>query len=646
MRRLPCSFLLTLGLILGTLLGCGGGESPPAPDAGPPPVPDAGPPDAGPPDAGPPVDLVPPSVTSHSPANGAIAVPPESRIEIAFSEPMRTSEGLLQIIPGAPFPDNGLVKVRAEDWDASGRQVSMAFPNGLPRKTKLTVILAQFLDVAGNPVQPSVTFSFTVGDGEPPRVTSSTPSEGASQVPLSTSEVSFTFNEPMNTSAGSLVALGGLTLGQAVWTSPQVLTAPIISPLVNDGLYSVRLDGFLNVHGKALDGTPSLGDGKLDFGTGPDVIPPTVASTSPPEGATDVAPEYTSIVVVTFSEPMKKTVGKAELVDGSTKTVLTPAWSDDGFTVTYDVQFRLRHNAALGIAFTGFQDLVGNALEPKAYLGNGVLNFTTAVDTTKPYLENSAPVDGAQDVYPVEVYLTGGNPATGFRKRLSFLFSEPMNTSITRVTLHESANPGTFRSFDGVWEADRRTLNVTITPAATGQPPLADTRLYYVDLTGMKDASGNPLETAFPGPGGDGRVEFRTADDQPRLDHACGHALSVSPTAVTATATITGATPRTDQLHGHYAVTLPGANASFMGYTRMRLGFERLYYVFLSRDLPLVVTDATNGAQLAVTQEPVPVACDALKSMATFRSTANPELRVRFGQTAAPTFRFVLEEQD
>jgi methionine-rich copper-binding protein CopC len=643
MLRLPRPLLLAFGLLWGPLVGCGGGDTPPAVDAGPPPV-DAGPPDAGPVDAGP-LDRVPPIVTAHSPENGAVAVPPDRRIELTFSEPMQTQQGLLQLLPETAFPDNGRVKVRPQDWDATGRQVSFAFPGGLPVETEVTVTASQFLDLAGNPL-PTFTFRFTVSDGQPPRVTASSPSEGASRVPLDTAQVSFTFNEPMDTRVGSLAPVGGLTLGAATWTGTQVLTAPITRALVNNVQYGVRLEGFRNVHGQAFSGAPTLGDGKLDFGTGPDLTPPTVVSSSPTEGATDVVTEYTTRVVLTFSEPMKKTVGKAELVDGSTRTVLTPTWTQDGFSVSYDVTFLLRHNAALGIALTGFQDAVGNALDPKPYLGNGVLDFRTVVDTTRPYLESSDPVDDAQNVYPAEVYLTGGNPATGLRKRFTFVFSEPMDTRVTRVTLHETASPGTFRSFDGAWGTDRRTLTVTIAPVATGQLPVAETRAYYMDLTGLKDAAGNTVETTFPGPGGDGRIGFLTLSDLPWLDHACAHALATSPTAVTATATFSGATPRTDTLHAHYALTLPGGNGSFTGYTRMRLGFERLYHAFMNREVPLEVTDGTNGAVLEVTLEAVPPACAALTHMATFRSTSNPELRARFGPAPAAALRLVVEEHD
>jgi hypothetical protein len=644
MLRLPCPLLLAVGLLWGPLVGCGSGDTSPEVDAGPPP-PDAGPTDAGIPDAGP-ADQVPPIVTSHVPAEGAVAVPPDRRLELVFSEPMRTQEGVLQFLPEVAFPGNTQVRVRPEHWDGAGRQLSFALPGGWPLETEVTVSASQFMDVAGNRMPAPFTLHFTVSDGQPPRVTASSPGEGASRVPLDTAQVSFTFNEPMDTRVGSLMPAGGLTLGPATWTDARVLTAPITSTLVNNGQYSVRLEGFRNVHGRAFNGAPTLGDGKLDFGTGPDLTPPTVVSASPAEGATGVATEYTTQVVLTFSEPMKKTVGKAELVDGSTRTVLSPKWQPDGFSVSYDVTFLLRHNASLGIALTGFQDAVDNALDPEPYLGNGVLDFKTALDTTRPYLESSNPVDGAQEVYPAEVYLTGSNPATGLRKRFTFVFSEPMDTSVNRVTLHETASPGTFRSFNGAWGPDRRTLTVTATPPATGQLPVAETRAYYMDLTGLKDAAGNTVDTSFPGPGGDGRIGFLTLADIPWLDHACAHALSATPTAVTATASASGSSPRTDVLHGLYAVTLPGGNGSFTGYARMRLGFERLYHAFFSRDVALEVTDAANGAVLAVTQEPVPPACGELTHMATFRSTSNPELRARLGPVPAASFRFVLEEHD
>src|SRR5688572_28950993 len=163
MRRL-CVFALCAAFhALALSTGCGGGDNPP-PDAGPPPPPpppDAGPPDAGPkPDAGP-LDLLPPTVLNYLPANGSRDVPPETQIEVNFSEPMQTDRGTLQIIPGAQLPSGGLLTARAENWDPTRRTARFSFPQGLPLRTELSVTVSNFSDVAGNPMQGTVSFRFT-----------------------------------------------------------------------------------------------------------------------------------------------------------------------------------------------------------------------------------------------------------------------------------------------------------------------------------------------------------------------------------------------------------------------------------------------------------------------------------------------------
>jgi hypothetical protein len=633
MRRLSLLLLCAFCYALVLSPGCGGGEDP-VPDAGPPPPPppvDSGVPDAGKTDAGP-VDLTPPTVVSYSPADGTIAVPPESLIEVNFSEAMRIDRGTLQLQPGTSLPNNGVFTVRPEDWDFAKKKVLFSFPGRLPVKTRLTASLGNFADLAGNPMPGVVTFTFTTSDGNPPRVTNCSPVENAASVPLDTTEVSFTFSEPMDTRVGTLVPGGGLTLGPTAWIGNQVVSAIITSGLATNGIYTVRLDGFRNVYGKALDGVPTLGDGKLDFGTGPDITKPTVTRASPEEGSI-VTPETNLFAVFTFSEPMDKTQGTAVLVDGTTRTTLTPAtWSEDGFNVTYDVEFRLRHGATLRIELLGFRDRAGNSLDATAVLGgNSALDFTTTADTTKPSVIGNNIPDGAINVYPVEVYATGASPATAYRKVFTFRFSEPMNTGITRVTLHEANNPTAFRNIDGLWTGPRD-LKVTITPPAAGLLPMLDDFAYYLDLTGLKDPAGNSLDVTV-GSLGNGRLEFRTLPNYVLLNHACEHAVTLAPTAIAATVSATATSPRTDQAHALYGITLPSNGTSYSGYTRAQLNLDADYTFFLNRNTQVQITDPANSTvNVLVTQEPVVPACPEITHRATFHSPAGSSvLNLRFG---------------
>lgn len=647
MRRLAVLVLCATCFALPLSIGCGGGGET-TPDAGPqpppPPPPDSGTPDAGPkPDAGP-IDLQPPTVLSVSPADQTQAVPPESSIEVTFNEEMQTGRGYLQISPGTDFPNNGLISVTPQNWDATRTKATFTFSQGLPVNKNLTVNVTNFVDVAGNAMRQAYSFTFAVSNGQPPSVTDSSPVEGAASVPLSTSEVSFTFNVAMDTSVGTLVPGAGLTLGAAVWTDNQHLKAPITSALVNNANYTVQLNGFLNTRGKALDGTIYLGDGKLTFSTGPDVTAPTVVDGSPAEGATGVLPENTQYVVITFSEPMDKTMGKADLyLNGTKTTTLTPVWASDGFSVTYDVQFKLKYSAAVRVVLTGFKDKSANALNSTPYLGDGALTFSTGADTVKPYVISSNPAEGEQ-IYPVEVYATGGNPATAWRKIFTFQFSEQMNTSITRVDLHEKQNPSSYRILDGVWSADQRTMTITVYPPVQGQLPLIDDYFfYYMDLTGLKDLAGNLLDPTVPVLG-DGHLDFETLPDFKLLDHACEHALLQQPIAVTATTNYSGSSPRADQQHTRYELTLPSNGTSFTGYTQLQLPTLSRYTLFTDGDVPLTIADpASPNSPLVVSRAAVYSACTGITNRAVFETTAVQTLQMRSGPFSAAKYRLIIE---
>ncbi len=626
MRRLSLPLLCAICYALALSSGCGGGEDP-RPDSGTPyvpPIPDAGTPDAGP--SGP-VDLIPPSLVSTTPANNAIAVPAESSISVTFSEAMNPNRGLLQLNPG-----NILLQAKPENWDAARRTVTLKPAQGLPLTKTVTINLVDFGDAAGNPLFTPASFSFTVTDGQPPRVTVASPIEGASQVPLTTSAVIFTFNEPMDTTAGSLTAGGGLAIGTPAWsTDKQQLSVPV-SGLVYNGNYSIRLQGFRNLIGKVFDGNEYLGDGKLDFGTGPDITPPTVTDSSPAEGTSGVPADSTSLLIVNFSEPMNA-VGTATLVDGTTRTTLPPQWATDGFSVTYDVLDRFRPGATLRVEFTGFADKVGNALDPVPYLGDGRLNFTTAVDTARPAVIASSPTEGTLDVYPNEVYLKTTSPAaTDLRKIITLQFNEPMDTSITGATLYAPSDGSVPpRPLTGVWSANRRTLTFTILSPPTGGPPLAQLREYALDLTNHKDPSGNPIDTTHPLLR-DARLNFSTDGDDAVLNLACQDMLTKTVTPVTATSSSSASSPRTDALRQRYEVTLPASGAQFQGFSRFLPGPNAHYSVFLSKDVLTVLTDATSGAFVDVTQGAADAACPGhITYRVDFDRTANPELRMRFG---------------
>jgi hypothetical protein len=278
MSRLPLAALLIACCALPLAPGCGGDDPklPPSPDAG-------SPPDGGTPDAGT-SDTTPPTVVSTTPAEGAQNVASASTFVVEFSEPMKPGQGTVRLTPGD-------VELRAStgQWDTARRSVTLRPAQPLPVSTEVSATVGtDFADAAGNALAAPFTFRFTVRDDQAPRVVSASPAEGASQVPLDDAELILTFSEPMDTSVGTLVPGGGLSLGAAEWAG-NTLKAPL-SGLAHDGTYTVELQGFKDAAGNALDTVAYLGDGRLDFSTGADTFAPTVTSSSPAEGATDIYP--------------------------------------------------------------------------------------------------------------------------------------------------------------------------------------------------------------------------------------------------------------------------------------------------------------------------------------------------------------------
>jgi hypothetical protein len=219
-----------------------------------------------------------------------------------------------------------------------------------------------------------------------------------------------------------------------------------------------------------------------------------------------------------------------------------------------------------------------------------------------------------------------------------------MNTSITRVTLHEKNNPSQSRILDGVWSADQRTMTVTVYPPATGGLPLQDDYFpYYMDLTLLKDLAGNTLDAAVPVLG-DGRLDFNTFPNYPTLNHACEHSLLQTPTAVNASASYSSSSPATDQLHTRYELTLPSNGTSFTGYTKLQIGANAPFTFFMDRDIDLTIADpATPNSPLVLSRDPVRSPCAGITHRVVFQTLNASTMQMRSGPFTEARYRLIME---
>ncbi len=222
---------------------------------------------------------------------------------------------------------------------------------------------------------------------------------------------------------------------------------------------------------------------------------PTVASTNPTAGATNIA--VTVRPTVTFSErmdPASITTSTVRLLDSTgaaaSQAAGSPSLSGDGLTAT------ITPSSNLGYSRTYRVNVIGGASGVKDSTGKTMASdytqspgFTTAAapDTTAPTVSGTNPADGATNVV-VTV-------------RPQVIFSEAMDaatiTTSTVQLLNSSGTPVAQAAGSPALSADG--LTATITPAAS----LLETSTYRIRVVGgstdprAKDRAGNPLASTY-----------------------------------------------------------------------------------------------------------------------------------------------------
>jgi hypothetical protein len=144
-------------------------------------------------------DTTPPAVVSSTPASGAVNVSVNlNSFSIFFSEAMSGSFSFSW--------DDGIWAPGPFAWSAGNTVLTFTRNSSDPLPGGVTVSFSIFnlRDLAGNYLSPNpLRISFLVGTSvdNPPSITSAIPANGATGVSRDLPSVSFTFSEPMNTSA-------------------------------------------------------------------------------------------------------------------------------------------------------------------------------------------------------------------------------------------------------------------------------------------------------------------------------------------------------------------------------------------------------------------------------------------------------------
>ncbi|WP_347986704.1 Ig-like domain-containing protein [Methylomonas sp. AM2-LC] len=210
----------------------------------------------------------------------------------------------------------------------------------------------------------------------------------------------------------------------------------------------------------------------------PDTTPPTVASTTPVNLATNV-PENNPIII-TFDEPLTPKFVKSGtvtvyegLLEGAATIPGSVTWSSDGLQVIFTPTSILGHNTDYKIVIDKVRDLAGNRLVAP-YTFQYKTGYT--VDNTAPTVLRVDPAANTTDV-PVNT-------------EIGVVFSKPVDSKTVTsqtVLLHDST---TGENIQGIINLSGDAQSLYFIPNTA----LAVGRQYYISVTnGIKDLFGNSL---------------------------------------------------------------------------------------------------------------------------------------------------------
>jgi hypothetical protein len=319
------------------------------------------------------LDQTPPSLVRTSPTNQMTTVPLNARIELLFSESIDTSrltDASVRLKAGQTIVPARLT-TNAVAWDQPVDTLFITPLQALAANTAYTVEIDPVADLAGNLSQ-SASFSFTSGsalqDVFSGTIVSVTPT-GDSVSPASIVRIEFSKpvspasvsdqNVQLKVSVNSL----GTALPSTLTVSGNVVTVTPLVPMPANRFVSVNTSGVRDMVGTLFT---SSGAG-FRTGGSTDNVKPTVLSTLPANGATNVpAAGYVSIQ---FSEPVwfpydpfTGSTGSIQ-VTGNNVVIMAPAFSADSRTVTFRYETPGFTTVTVRIP-SSMTDLSGNSIIP------------------------------------------------------------------------------------------------------------------------------------------------------------------------------------------------------------------------------------------------------------------------------------------
>lgn len=206
-----------------------------------------------------------------SPADGATGVSRTEPIVITYTDSVTGTSGV-NIKKGTAM--------LGASWSLSADGRTLTLTGTWPDSSEITVeVTTSATDVFGRHPAGAFTSRFHTVDTTAPSVASIAPLNDAYQVPDTTTIV-VTFSEPIvNATVDGLIVLtgpGGIAAGATAHGSPNVVTFTPGTPLADNGVFTVTVNGAVDATGNQQD-TPFVST----FST-TDTVPPVLAIASPP----------------------------------------------------------------------------------------------------------------------------------------------------------------------------------------------------------------------------------------------------------------------------------------------------------------------------------------------------------------------------
>jgi methionine-rich copper-binding protein CopC len=446
------------------------------------------------------VDTTPPTAASFTPADNATNIAVAADLVVTLSEAVQKGTGNIVIKKVA---DNSVVEtidVTSANVTVSGSSVTINPTADLAPGTDYYVEIATgaIQDLAGNNyagTTGATAWNFTTAaavDTTPPTAASFTPADNATNIAVA-ADLVVTLSEAVQKGTGNIVikkvadnsvvetidvTSANVTVsGSSVTINPTADLAP-----GTDYYVEIATGAIQDLAGNNYAGTTGATAWNFTTAAAVDTTPPTAASFTPADNATNIA--VAADLVVTLSEAVQKGTGNIvikKVADNSvveTIDVTSANVTVSGSSVTINPTADLAPGTDyyVEIATGAIQDLAGNNYAGTT--GATAWNFTTAaaVDTTPPTAASFTPADNATNI--------------AVAADLVVTLSEAVQKGTGNIVIKKVADNSVVETIDVT------SANVTVSGSSVTINPtldLVDGTDYYVEIAAgaIKDLAGN-----------------------------------------------------------------------------------------------------------------------------------------------------------